>query len=239
MDKHHILNEIKRFAEENGGVPLGRARFQAETGIATSDWYGKYWARWGDAVQEAGFQPNTLQSAYDDDFLLERLARLVKQLGSFPVSAELRMKAKQDSSFPSHTTFGRLGKKAELAHMLISFCHDREGYSDVVEICKPIAAQLDENRQGPIEDSTTIAFVYLLKSGRYYKIGRTNAPGRREYEVALQLPEEANTVHTIRTDDPVGIEEYWHRRFAKKRKRGEWFELSAEDVAAFKRRKFM
>ena len=81
--------------------------------------------------------------------------------------------------------------------------------------------------------------VYLIKSGKYYKIGRSNSVGRRAYEIQLQLPERVKVVHEIKTDDPQGIEEYWHKRFSAKRKGGEWFSLNQEDLKAFRSRRTM
>jgi hypothetical protein len=33
----------------------------------------------------------------------------------------------------------------------------------------------------------------------------------------------------------VSVEAYWHKRFDNKRGEGEWFDLSADDVLAFRR----
>lgn len=239
MDKQFILDEIKRTAAANGGVPLGRDAFLTETGVKQTDWYGKYWVRWGDALREAGFQPNQMQVAYAEDELLAKLASFVREIGHFPVEGELRMKARSDKTFPSHSTLARLGPKSKLAARIVEYCGRFEGFDDVVALCAGRSTSANKHHPAEVRASEVNGFVYLLRSGRSYKIGKTNAVGRRERELAIQLPEKSNTVHVISTDDPSGIEAYWHRRFESKRKNGEWFELTAQDVAAFKRRRFM
>lgn len=240
MNKAHILQEIKRTTKENDGEPLGQGRFEKETGIKKADWYGKFWARWGDALREAGFSANQLNAAYDKNELLDKYAKYVVELGRLPSSGDLRLKTRSDSDFPSHSSFdNRLGSKIELIKQLTEYCKGRIEYEIVAGLCDEYLAR---DRSTPKESEPQegeIGSVYLIKSGRFHKIGRANSVGRREYELAIQLPERAVLMHAIQTDDPSGIEAYWHKRFATKRKNGEWFELSAADIAAFKRRKFM
>lgn len=237
MNKEHILEEIKRTAKSNGGVPLGRVKFHSETEIKRSDWYGKYWARWSDAVREAGFTPNQMQEAYSDTLLIEKFIALTRELGRLPVEGDLRMKARSDKDFPSHNAFARLGSKQKLVSTLAEFCKKHKGFDDIASLCGAVAEPnelLDGDDPATIEK---IGYVYLLKHGsrREYKIGKTFNPLRREGEIALQLPEKLEPVHYIKTDDPSGIENYWHTRFADKRKEGEWFALTRVDIRAFKK----
>ncbi len=85
------------------------------------------------------------------------------------------------------------------------------------------------------EKDVVYGFVYLFKSGRYYKIGKTKDMVRRGTEIRIQLPEKLDLIHSIQTDDPSGVEAYWHRRFDEKRMNGEWFDLNSADIRAFKR----
>ncbi len=239
MKKEYILEEIRRTAKENGGAPLGVRMFLRETGIKEADWKGKHWVRWGDAVREAGFAPNKLTVAYEESALIEKFIAVMREVGRFPVVAELRMKGRSDASIPNDKTFARFGNKQQFAAKILDYCRERPGYDDVMALCAAVVGPQRVQVEDETETGENIGFVYLIKAGRFYKIGRSNSFGRREYELGIQLPEKAATVHTIRTDDPVGIEGYWHRRFETKRKNGEWFELNANDVAVFKRRKFM
>lgn len=240
MTRAHIVQEIQRTTKENNGKPLGRMKFTSETGIKASDWLGVYWARWSDALREAGFAPNPFQLSYDKTELLDKYAQLSQELGRLPADGDLRLKGRTDKAFPSHGTVQRLGTKSELVSQLLVYCRSHNGYEDVVRLCEAYSHLKPEvPTDGYKTADVTIGFVYLVKSGRFFKIGRSNAAGRRTYELDLQLPEKAKPVHVIRTDDPPGIETYWHTRFAPKRKNGEWFDLDTKDVAAFKRRKTM
>ena len=239
MKKEHILQEIKRTTEENGGAPLGWRKFVKETGIREADWLGKHWARWSDALREAGYSPNKMTASYDESFLCERFIALARELKRIPVKGDFLMKARQDSAFPSSSTFEHFGSKAELVKAVLKYCQARDGYEDIVHLCEKYVPPSSDRSDDDSPVQVEIGEVYLMKSGKFYKLGRSNAAGRREYELSIQLPEKLRTIHVIRTDDPPGIEAYWHRRFELKRKNGEWFDLDSTDITAFKRRKTM
>jgi Meiotically up-regulated gene 113 len=231
--KEEIIKEIKRTAEENGGSPLGAARFQRETGISSYEW-GKHWARFGDVLIAAGFRPNQFAKAYPDEFLVEKIIGLARKNGKFPTFRDLLVARQHDRTVPDQSAFQRFGSKHEIAQKVSAYCKAHSGYEDVLALCEPILAAPQPKE---IDDNTADAMgeVYLIKSGRYYKIGKTIDPVRRGGELRIQLPDKIALIHSIKTDDPYGVEAYWHKRLESKCKNGEWFDLTSRDLKAFKR----
>lgn len=146
MDKQHILDEIRRTAVENSGKPLGEGRFQKHTGIKVSDWHGKYWVRWGDALKEAGFAPNSLQAAYPEDFLLAKLCELIRELGHYPVVGELKLKSYHDKTFPNKNTFRKLGNRRVVVSKIVAYCQQRD-MDDIIRLCPiPEVSKNEDNK---------------------------------------------------------------------------------------------
>jgi hypothetical protein len=241
MDKSEIISEIKKMKELNGKPP-GWGTFQKATGVKKSDWFPDYWFRWSDAIEEAGFKPNEFIQAHTEEFIIQRLVELIEELNHFPIDAELVLRKKNDESFPNTHSFYKLGSKRERIELTLNYLRDQneKDYKNVILICEEeLKISLKPKVKKTSIDSATIkkGFVYLLKHGsrNEYKIGKTFNPLRREGEIKIELPEKVKPVHYIETDDPSGIEAYWHNRFKEKRTNGEWFNLLSADIKAFKR----
>lgn len=237
--REHILSEIRRLAEVNGGAAVGKERFEAATGIRGSDWEGRYWARWSDAVREAGYEPGAWQSKqHTDDELVRIYADLTRELGHPPTRPELQLWRRTHPEVPNDKVFSnRFGSKADQLARVLAFARSHDDYADVAAMCE--AATTPSRPKPHAAQDVVTGVVYLVRMGEFHKIGKSNDPGRRSYELGLQLPEKHDVVHVIETDDPSGIEAYWHRRFASQRTNGEWFRLSPTDVNAFRRRAYM
>ena len=219
----------------SAGRVVGETVFARETGFSAYYWRGGYWRSWSALQSDAGHTPNKPTPKTPEDELLSQFAELALELGSIPTQADLTMKHRENPSFPEKGVFSRWGNRDELLEKVAQYCEDKERYEAVLALLTQSTSKVQGQR---LESLQVKGFVYLLRSGKNYKLGRTNAIGRRLRELAIQLPQKPDTVHVIETDDPEGIEQYWHRRFAEKRQGGEWFTLTADDVKAFKRRRF-
>ncbi len=243
MDKAQIIREIQRTADENDGTPLGQRTFERETGISMTSWRGIYWRNWGDALKEAGFAAKLANKAHEQSFLVLSLTRLAQQNRRFPTYADVRLAREADKSFPSHQPLTRLGTINERIELVRQCANEHPEYKDVLEILPQPQDLSAEELSTASNASTKDGYVYIgvLKVGREkrYKIGKANFVGRRTDQIAIQLPEDLEFVHAIKTDDAYGIERYWHKRFESKNTKGEWFNLSFAEIQAFKKRKFM
>ena len=234
-EKSVILREIKSLAAARGGKPPGVGAFERETGIKMSEWYPHLWLRWSEAQAEAGYAPTQLQKRMSDETVILSYISLVRELKRLPVIGEIRRRARIDKSFPSHSVFDRFGGKEKLIQAVAAYCESKPEFADISAICAARKSPTSSEVERVTEPRVVTGFVYLMKSGRHYKIGRTSSIARRGGELAIRIPVPPRTIHSIETDDPIGVEAYWHKRFADKRGEGEWFELLPEDVRAFKR----
>jgi hypothetical protein len=238
MTKEKILSVIQELARDRGGR-IGLATFLKATGIPEKQILGKHWATWNEALTEAGIATASFgKPRTPEEPVLEAVVLLIARLQKWPTENELSLARRRDSSFPSLKVIRRLRREGNLPGKLLAHCNNRPELKNVVEIAARQASSepLEDNsyKRAPIQ-----GYVYMMRSGRRYKIGHSNSPARRHREVRLDLPDPTILVHSIETDDPNGIEAYWHRRFDQKRIRDtEFFRLDASDIAAFKRRKY-
>ncbi|WP_374310042.1 GIY-YIG nuclease family protein [Methylocella sp.] len=231
-----ILQEIRRLASANGGQAPGQKLFAKETGIAEHQWRGRFWARWGDALTEAGFQPNDWTGRSDTNAILSGVIAACRHYGRLPTNSEMEMLRRTDPSIPHPKVIqNNFGRRSDMIAALAKHVAADAALYDVAAMLPEQSndALLRKPSSKPVE-----GFVYLIKSGDFYKIGRSDDAERRFKQITIALPDKAELFHTIRTDDPPGIEAYWHRRFDDRRANGEWFKLTAQDVEAFRRRKF-
>ena len=254
MNKEWYGSKIQEIAKENGGRPPGAELFYSSTGTKESGWRRKTWNEWnswGDVLEEFGFPRGKFIVGLDRGTILGQIASYIQSLDPprYPVQDELIRAKRRGFEIPSGGAIRRQFRdRDELVRALVEFCEGKGEFSTALQICRGVAPVgrgpiFEEGPEESAGSKSSPGWVYLIKAQAAYKIGFSRAPYRRAAEIANQSAAGAELVHKIETDDPEGIEEYWHRRFASKRLNGinklssEWFALTADDVKAFKRRK--
>jgi hypothetical protein len=242
ISKQEILAEIRKFVDGNGGEIPGERTFVTATRMRQSAWKGKYWARWTDAVREAGYDPNAMTQRIPDENLLEQLAGFITKLAYFPVRDEINMQARTAAGFPVWQTIKkRYGGMPQTAAALLEFRRKTENTA-LAKLCE---ARLEREALKPKNDANRrqiaieTGFVYLKYSPslRLYKVGKANNADKRGAGISLLLPEDLIPKHEIRTDYPYILEKYWENRFRAKKKQGEWYDLNSADIKSFKKRR--
>lgn len=75
-----------------------------------------------------------------------------------------------------------------------------------------------------------MAYVYVVQCGFHYKIGYARNVKRRIASMRTASPLPLVLVTSFPSDDAPALEAKLHRRFKRKRVRGEWFKLDKSDL---------
>lgn len=251
-----LIDEIRRLERDGEAPNWSGFKAAIDERITWSDLNRLGYDNWGDAQEAAGYSrsaASNFKTRIADDALIRCIIDLMRdpdvrarRKDGIPLQAHFDRRARADRqagrnpAFPNFSTFSNLGRsQLERFARVLEFCKRHDGYRDIMATIRawPQFQRWREEGAESAAERPVDGYVYLAKTGRYYKIGYTNCVVRRLKEIKLELPEKLQEIHHIRTDDPSGIEAYWKNRFKSKITNGEWFKLDADDVRAFRRRK--
>ena len=80
-------------------------------------------------------------------------------------------------------------------------------------------------------------YVYVIQDvshSKQYKIGRTNHPSRRLNRFDVVLPIETSLIALLESSDAAALEKRLHLRYGKQHTRGEWFNLTPDQLKAIR-----
>lgn len=132
--------------------------------------------------------------------------------------------------------FAKSASDADILEIVHNFVADHSGWWQAEtkipdRAPEPVANSPIQGYPFPKEETAPeFEFVYIIKCGPTYKIGRTRDLDRRlaDWSPTPAYPIEVKLV--IKAKDSRQAEKDLHNHFADKRLRGEWFELTELDV---------
>jgi len=245
ISQDQLIAQLQRIARANGDRPPGERGFYSEAGLTKQHLWDVGIRSYGDLCELAGYPRNRLTGQMSPDRLFEPLAVLTAKLKRFPDHTDREIAHRKDAAFPSYEAYRTAqNKNGPIDHQLLEWCRSLPQHSAARGILEEHISRRDGRPQRMRHSGRVIkGYVYLLRYGSHghdYKIGMTDQVARRHSQISATFPGDLRIVHVIETDDPAGIERYWLQRFEDKRvdNKKEIFRLAADDIAAFKSRRY-
>ena len=239
MSREEIIAGIRALAAVIGRAP-GSKLFESQAELSAHHWRGVYWARWSDALREAGFEPNLRQGKADPELMLEQLAIATRRFGHCPTAPELELYGRSWEAPSPPTVRRHFGPRHVLVVRLRRWAAARPDYADVAALLPPDPAagpaKVRIRPSPPGGAAGAGGFVRLFAWDGRHLLNRIGDADGRQRSRPRYIPNKAVLEHAIRTDDPAGVHAYWRSRFAyRSLGLNDWFALTPEDLAAFKR----
>jgi hypothetical protein len=215
MDKQKILDLIKESADKAGGAALGARTFYKQYGLTDND-IRKYWDNYNDAVEEAGYPRNEPLRAYEKEEILSAyLSLVIKEKGKFPWSKAYARRTRGNPDLPAAGTLTkRFPRKYDLLLALKEYVSEHETPDEILtliddELDSAIPPEVVDEAAGLIE-----GYVYLMKSGKSYRIGRSSDPDFRRVALDRGTVEETTEEHRRLLAESSGYGELLSGRMA-------------------------
>lgn len=231
--RREIVREIQAMAAANGGKIPARETFARESGIPVHYWRGVFWSNWSEALQESGFKRSPAWRT--DEELLDEYGKYALELKRLPTAPDLRLRSQKKRTSKWGTYSARFGGRDGLHLRLRTHWKGKKRGKEILKLCANRPVRRARGTDMPIVPG----YVYLMRCGELYKIGKAENVEVRYKELVGLVPQELVILHRIKTDDSYGVETYWHKRFRKKWVKGEWYRLEREEVKVFCRRGVM
>ena len=108
----------------------------------------------------------------------------------------------------------------------------RERYDNLLSWEYDERSKMLDNQKKDVRRERKIksGIIYILKTEKYYKIGKTTNATNRIKTIAIEMPKKPKLVCKYKTNDIDGDEKYLHNQYESKRSNGEWFQLDNEDL---------